>query len=52
MKIIFKILAKINKILLPSMTKKGVDPIKASKLSVFNYRLEILYNKEQFRLIF
>ena len=35
MKIIFKILAKINKILLPSMTKKGVDPIKASKLQFF-----------------
>jgi hypothetical protein len=27
----FKVLAKINKILLPSLTKNRVDPIKATK---------------------
>jgi hypothetical protein len=34
MKIIFKILALLNKSLLPSLTKKGIDPIKASKLQL------------------
>ncbi|AKA34207.1 MAG: SsrA-binding protein [Muricauda sp.] len=27
----FRFLAKMNKILLPSLTKKGLDPAKASK---------------------
>jgi hypothetical protein len=27
----YKLLAKINKILLPSFTKQGLDPIKAKK---------------------
>ncbi|MAU54645.1 MAG: SsrA-binding protein [Flavobacteriales bacterium] len=31
MKNIFKVLAKINKVLLPSLTKNRVDPIKATK---------------------
>jgi len=35
MKIVFKLLAKLNKILLPSLTKKGLDPIKASKFQLF-----------------
>jgi hypothetical protein len=34
MKIAFKLLAKLNKILLPSLTKKGLDPIKASKFQL------------------
>jgi len=34
MKIVFKLLAKLNKILLPSLTKKGLDPIKASKFQL------------------
>lgn len=28
---LFKILARINKLVLPSLTKKGLDPIKAKK---------------------
>ena len=27
----FKLLAKLNKVLLPSFTKQGLDPIKAKK---------------------
>ena len=34
MKNIFKILAKINKVLLPSLTKNRVDPIKAKKFQI------------------
>ena len=34
MKIVFKLLARLNKILLPSLTKKGLDPIKASKFQL------------------
>ncbi|MDC0378780.1 MAG: SsrA-binding protein [Flavobacteriaceae bacterium] len=34
MKNIFKILAKINKVLLPSLTKNRVDPIKATKFQI------------------
>lgn len=36
----FKILARINKLLLPSFTKKGLDPAKAKKwqLAIIAYR--------------
>ncbi|WP_420400452.1 SsrA-binding protein [Flagellimonas sp.] len=30
----YKVLAKINKAVLPSYTKKGLDPAKASKLQL------------------
>jgi hypothetical protein len=33
-KVFFKFLASLNKALLPSLTKKGVDPVKASKLQL------------------
>ena len=43
MKNIFKILAKINKVLLPSLTKKRVDLSKATKLqmALFGWRLYV-----------
>ncbi|WP_435623076.1 SsrA-binding protein [Flagellimonas sp.] len=31
---LYKFLAKLNKMLLPSFTKKGLDPAKASKLQL------------------
>tara|TARA_B100001079_G_C16204961_1_gene423145 strand:- start:211 stop:360 length:150 start_codon:yes stop_codon:yes gene_type:complete len=34
MKHLFKVIAIINKIILPSLTKKRVDPIRASKLQL------------------
>jgi len=34
MKQIFKIIAHLNKLLLPSMTKRRLDPIKASKIQL------------------
>jgi len=34
MKKIFKILAYLNKLILPSMTKRRLDPIKASKIQL------------------
>ncbi|MAU64345.1 MAG: SsrA-binding protein [Flavobacteriaceae bacterium] len=34
MKILFKILAYLNKLILPSMTKKRLDPINASKIQL------------------
>ena len=34
MKHLFKVIAIINKIVLPSLTKKRVDPIRASKLQL------------------
>jgi len=39
----FKTLAKINKVVLPSFTKRGLDLIKASKLqlAIFGWRLYI-----------
>ncbi|MEZ4778350.1 MAG: SsrA-binding protein [Flavobacteriaceae bacterium] len=42
----FKMLAKLNKALLPSFTKKGIDLAKASKfqLLVFGYRLWVTKN--------
>nr|WP_255571128.1 SsrA-binding protein [Halomarinibacterium sedimenti] len=42
----FKFLAKLNKKLLPSFTKKGVDLAKASKfqLLLFGYRLWVTKN--------
>ncbi|PRX54011.1 hypothetical protein CLV81_2407 [Flagellimonas meridianipacifica] len=33
-KMLYKFLAKLNKVLLPSFTKKGLDPAKASKLQL------------------
>ena len=40
---IFKVLAKINKAVLPSYTKKGLDLTKASKLqlAIFGWRLYV-----------
>ena len=32
--ILFKIIAKTNKLLIPSLTKSGLDPIKASKIQL------------------
>ncbi|MGB3343295.1 MAG: SsrA-binding protein [Aequorivita sp.] len=42
----FKFLAKVNKRILPSLTKKGVDLSKASKLqmAIFGYRLWVTKN--------
>ncbi len=34
MKRIFQVLAYLNKLTLPSLTKKGLDPIKASKFQL------------------
>jgi len=34
MKKIFEILAYLNKLILPSMTKRRLDPIKASKIQL------------------
>ncbi|MBT6169164.1 MAG: SsrA-binding protein [Flavobacteriaceae bacterium] len=34
MKNLFKILAYLNKLILPSMTKRRLDPIKASKIQL------------------
>lgn len=40
---IFKVLARINKVLLPSFTKKGLDLTKATKfqLMIFGWRLYV-----------
>ncbi len=42
-KIVFHFLAKINKILLPSLTKRGVDLSKATKIQLilFGWRLYV-----------
>lgn len=42
----FKTLAKINKAVLPSFTKKGVDLAKASKfqMAIFGYKLWVTKN--------
>ncbi|MBT8261909.1 MAG: SsrA-binding protein [Bacteroidia bacterium] len=42
----FKALAKINKVVLPSFTKRQVDLTKASKwqLAIFGYRLWVTKN--------
>ncbi|MEZ4816889.1 MAG: SsrA-binding protein [Flavobacteriaceae bacterium] len=42
----FKILVKLNKLLLPSFTKKGVDLSKASKIQllIFGYKLWVTKN--------
>ena len=46
MKKIFKILAKINKLILPSMTKRRLDPVKASKfqLLIIGWRYYVTKN--------
>tara|TARA_B100001250_G_scaffold215462_1_gene184879 strand:- start:446 stop:595 length:150 start_codon:yes stop_codon:yes gene_type:complete len=46
MKQIFKIIAHLNKLLLPSMTKRRLDPIKASKtqLLLIGWRYYITKN--------
>jgi hypothetical protein len=45
-KVVFKTLAKINKAMLPSFTKRGLDLTKASKfqLAIFGYRLWVTKN--------
>ncbi|WP_241836860.1 SsrA-binding protein [Aequorivita sp. KMM 9714] len=42
----FKFLAKVNRKILPSFTKKGVDLAKASKLqmAIFGYKLWVTKN--------
>ncbi|MDB4094309.1 SsrA-binding protein [Flavobacteriaceae bacterium] len=42
-KVAFKIIAKVNKLILPSLTKKRVDLSKASKsqMALFGWRLYI-----------
>ena len=46
MKILFKIIAKINKLIIPSMTKRGLDPVKANKLqlAIIGWRYYITKN--------
>jgi hypothetical protein len=46
MKYLFKLIAIINKLLLPSMTKKKIDPVKASKfqLALIGWRYFITKN--------
>jgi hypothetical protein len=46
MKKIFKILAYLNKLTLPSLTKKGLDPVKASKfqLLIIGWRYYVTKN--------
>lgn len=46
MKRLFKILAYLNKLILPSLTKKGLDPIRASKfqLVLIGWRYYITIN--------
>ncbi len=49
MKYLFKLIAIINKLLLPSMTKKKIDPVKASKfqLALIGWRYFITKNSLQ-----
>ena len=46
MKKIFRIIAFINKLIMPSMTKKRLDPVKASKiqLALIGWRYYITKN--------
>ena len=46
----FKLLAKLNKLVLPSFTKRGLDPIKAKNGKSYNC-LSILGNSKSFGLI-
>ena len=43
---VFKILARLNKVVLPSFTKKRLDLAKASKLqmAIFGYKLWVTKN--------
>tara|TARA_R100001377_G_C3169117_1_gene102408 strand:- start:59 stop:211 length:153 start_codon:yes stop_codon:yes gene_type:complete len=43
---IFKLLAKINKVILPSYTKRGLDLSKASKfqMAIFGWKLYVTKN--------
>lgn len=43
---LFKLLAKLNKIILPSYTKQGLDLSKASKLqlAIFGWKLYVTKN--------
>ncbi|MBB3123717.1 MULTISPECIES: hypothetical protein [Mesoflavibacter] len=45
-KIFFKLLAKLNKLILPSYTKQGLDLSKASKLqlAIFGWKLYVTKN--------
>ncbi|TXE09443.1 SsrA-binding protein [Gelidibacter salicanalis] len=43
---VFKFLAKINKALLPSYTKKGLDLAKASKLEMAIIRWRVFVTKQ------
>ncbi|MCH7784273.1 MAG: SsrA-binding protein [Bacteroidetes bacterium] len=45
-KTLFKSLAKINRLILPSLTKRGVDLAKAKKwqMALFGYRLWVTKN--------
>lgn len=46
MKFLFKIIARLNKLVLPSMTKKRLDPVKANKiqLAIIGWRYYITKN--------
>jgi|TARA_B110000444_G_scaffold216679_1_gene215289 hypothetical protein len=46
MKKIFRVIAFINKLIMPSMTKKRLDPVKASKiqLALIGWRYYITKN--------
>ncbi|RZN82024.1 MAG: SsrA-binding protein [Winogradskyella sp.] len=45
-KVVFKFLAKTNKVLLPSFTKRQLDPAKASKfqLAIIGWRAYVTMN--------
>ncbi len=46
MKKFFKVIAVINKLIMPSMTKKNIDPVKANKmqLALIGWRYYITKN--------
>ncbi|MDC0389105.1 SsrA-binding protein [Flavobacteriaceae bacterium] len=46
MKFLFKIIARLNKWVLPSMTKKRLDPVRANKiqLAIIGWRYYITKN--------
>ena len=46
MKFLFKIIARLNKLVLPSMTKKRLDPLRANKikLAIIGWRYYVTKN--------
>ena len=49
--IIFKTIAKLNKFLLPSLSKKRLDLSKANKFDLILFSLEIIYHKKNYKSI-